>query len=323
MVLLDLGDESWEEVDVNDNGEWVFPFWAPFLFVMEAFEEKQEAMIDLLWPKIQSRYKVVFAGEFGDLKYFTETYEMYEWDEEVSKNVSKECLSNAFASRTRELIDYLLDKKKFEPLDIVMAAANGGGWADYRRAVELVDPTHIDLQLLLKEAITGCEYRIIRDVLNRGAKLTGKDDICSLLRTGIPELIHIGLANIENIDDQLFLDLSNAYGLFSGGVGSWDPKLNNGGNVYFIGVADDVLEDKKVMELLSGIINPGSNDTFPRTEESFNWEDVQVSPMRKFSDKGTIEVKDMETFYQTNIAYAEDHNLPYLGLCGGGLNTSF
>lgn len=317
MVLLDWEDESWDNVGINDKGEWVFPYWTPFWFLITAFEEDLEDVVDLLWPKVQSRYKVVYAAEYGDLKHFSETYEMYDWDEEISKSVLKECLSNAFASRTHELVDYLLEKEPFEPIEIVTAAANGGGWADYRRAIELIDLSTIDLQFLLKQAIIGCDYRIVRDVLNRGAKLVDKEDIRSLLRTGIPELVHIGLSNIDNIDDQLFLGLSNAYGPFSGGIGSWDPKLDGGGNVFFIGVTEDILEDQRVMKLLSGMINPGSNDTFPRSDEPFNWEDVLVSPMRKFSDLGTEEVKDMEGFYQTMIAYAKEHNLPYLGLCGG------
>ena len=183
---------------------------------------------------------------------------------------------------TLEAVKYCIQHGQKPTAEVLMGAITFGEYdvVDYLMAQSL----DIDEEVILS-------YKDI--ILINALKDNDAERVTQLVSEGFE--LTVPVVGISNID-----------GRWSGPVASVAQHMQNTKDIFYLPISDKIAQNEGFMSKLSGLINPGAGDTFPKNKDSFTLQDLNPEKML-----------EKEKTYQKVINYSNSYHIPYLGICSG------
>ena len=193
--------------------------------------------------------------------------------------LDSDALRNAAKNKRVEVLKLLLDKKIEKGIlnEVVLSALDAG---------------HLEVVEILRGAGAELDERVII----RRAFLSGDHKCVKELFEAHPEL-----------KDAYLIGLNHFGGEWTDSVRKVaEQKVAEHAGGYIVNISLEIGQDEEIMKCISGFINPGAGDSFPRDEKPFALAEM---------DEGRREYH--EKVYQQVITMAKKLGIPYLGICAG------
>jgi len=128
-----------------------------------------------------------------------------------------------------------------------------------------------------------------------------------LLKSNDLEKVRYAFKHFPELENSMLVGVSNERDRWSPNVLTYlEDNLKNDKDAFLMFISKEISADESILSRLSGFINPGAGDSYPRNNQEFT-----------FSDMDEAKWVDTEIIYQRIINIALKYDIPYLGICAG------